>query len=266
MKKKKFREKMAAMPKISIKNVWDEHRMSLRKHAKNEPVKRFTHWSTVRATMFIGNAPYIDDEYEELHADKNWKSEWRDTIVDPGVGKPIQYPHGDDFRTSGNYIHLVYLLKKWREFAETEKVVVPSELSFFEFGGGYGAMANILCSYQSDVINYILFDLPEFSLLQRYYLEKVMDTQNVHFETALPKKPTKYDMFVSTAAMSEVPFSLRDRVFEFVYASHYLITFQHRFLGYDNMGYFREFAKKKGLDPDEHIHHLKPGGHWMLAI
>lgn len=138
--------------------------------------------------------------------------------------------------------------------------------TFFEFGGGYGAMANILSGLLSPIKDYTLFDLPEFSLLQRYYLEKVMDTQNVHFETALPKKPTKYAWFISTAAMSEVPFSLRDRVFEFVYASHYLITFQHRFLGYDNMGYFREFAKKKGLNPDEHIHHLKPGGHWMLAI
>jgi hypothetical protein len=51
---------------LEPQSAWDEHRLRLREHVANDDIDAFLRWSTIQATMFVGDAPYIKQEYEEL--------------------------------------------------------------------------------------------------------------------------------------------------------------------------------------------------------
>lgn len=247
MTAQELRAWFAALPDIHGDTKWDEHRVSLRNHARNEASTEFLKWSTVQATMFVGNAPYISRELADLK--KTW-SRWSWALPDAGFGEPILYDEefslldtaSTRFRTSGNYIHQAYRLKQWEQRA---KVQMADMRSIVEFGGGYGALRVIANNLGFDG-QYNLFDLPEMNILQEYYVSNVIPGNNsTQYISHVYDLPREVDLLVAVASLSETPVDIRNQFLDTVDARYYYIIFQPRFHGVDNVEYFRKFMESK---------------------
>lgn len=141
--------------------TWERHRYELRWHVLHSNISEFLRWSTIQATMFVEEAPYIRSEYDAL------VDEWPaclPALAEGSTGNPKRLSFAPD--TSGNMVHQAYHLLQLRrvgiDFLNVSSVV--------EFGGGYGAMARLFnrLGYTG---KYYIHDLLEFQWLQEYYLE-----------------------------------------------------------------------------------------------
>lgn len=239
MNQNEFRTRFRSLPDlITPKDGWDKYRQSLRWHARTEPANEFIKWSTVQATMFIGNAPHTPNELKVL-IESDWER-WNKLIEDPGVGKPIfskTYPHA-----SGQYIHQCYLLNYIEQMAGIDITQIDKVV---EFGGGYGSMRNIFARAGFKG-NYTIFDLPEVLILQEYYLERVLT--DIQFEkttlNALEVSTAHVDLIIGITSVSEMPIATRNMYFDKITADHYFFVAQPEFYGLKNHAYFEDFRSK----------------------
>jgi hypothetical protein len=212
-------------------NSWDRHRYELRKHIRTGDMHSFLRWSTITATMFVGNFSKTQAEMRDLlGANKDWAR----VVSENWVGNPepmIAWPF-----TSGNMVHQAYHLS--RMFSDGSGVAKVK--SVVEFGGGYGAMRYLFnrlgCSGR-----YTIYDLPEFSLLQQYYLEK-LDLPTVfrwveNEQFADPRDET--DLLIALYSLSEVSDSLRQSFIERINPRRLLIAHQDAFISKNLAGDFR---------------------------
>ena len=159
-----LRQRMSALPEPGGDSFWASKRRDLRWHVAHEDLSAFLNWSPITATMFVDEAPYIRDEYEALMAHDAGR--WGVAIREHVAGSPKHLSF--DGNTSGNLVHQAYHLMTW-EIVTDRRV---DELGcIVEIGGGYGAMAKVAraAGFSGD---YLICDNPEFSLLQRYYLDQ----------------------------------------------------------------------------------------------
>lgn len=247
MTEPELRAWMRSLPDILHRDSkWDNNRLALRHHVRLEPASEFLNWSTVRGTMFVGNTDYVAEELEDL---KDVWERWKWALGDSGFGKPPLYNEqlqltksvDSRFQTTGSYIHQCYCLKQWEQKSEAP---IEAMRSLVEFGGGYGALRVIAGSlgFQG---KYTLYDLPEFSLLQEYYISNVLPDSKTHYSSRINILPTEIDLIVAVASLSEIPVEVRNDFFDRVSARYYYIIFQHQFNGIDNMEYFKDFAESK---------------------
>jgi hypothetical protein len=262
---------LPSLEKSSIlsETEWNLNRIKLRKNILKKDPRNFLRWPVVDYTMFH------ESKVEELQFIKglpNWK-QYENALKETRIGHPKLYPALPV--SSGNLIHHAY---SWAIFAEAFKVDIGNIKQIFEFGGGYGSMARFLYQFGFKG-NYIIFDLPEFSLLQKYFLSSIKDL-HLNFDdsftpsvlltgslrdsaVAIQQKPL--DVFIALWSLSESPVELRDQVAEALPKSnYYLIAYQERFNSIDNVSYFKEFSINR---PDYNwldfpIPHLK--GHRYL--
>jgi hypothetical protein len=154
-----------------------------------------------------------------------------------------------------NLIHQAYHILRWQE--ATGQRIADME-SIYEFGGGYGAMA-LVCNRLGFKGRYYIYDLPEFGLLQQWYLGEC-GIDNV---TWLPRQATygDVDLLIACYSLSETDFAERDRILQAWPANSYLFLYSNKFEQFDNIEYFR------GLEYGEwnvsqwahsHIDHLPP--------
>jgi len=156
-------DRFESLPSLSDDGaMWTTMQSALRKHVLSEEIDKFLNWSTIISAMFVGDAPYIRSEWSALEMD-NW-SRWSTAIAEDESGNPKRLSFAN--WTSGNLVHQAYHLLQWenhtgRRISELESIV--------EIGGGYGAMAKVArrAGFEG---RYTIYDLPEYSLLQRYYL------------------------------------------------------------------------------------------------
>lgn len=128
-----------------------------------------------------------------------------------------------------NLIHQAYHLWKWQQVTGRR---VADLSTIVEFGGGYGAMA-LLCHRLGFRGRYVIYDLPEFSLLQQWYLEQ----HGVKAEWNPKRKPKGVDLFMALYSLSEVPFEDRPK-FE-IEASSYLFLYSGLWEGWNNVDYYQ---------------------------
>lgn len=236
---------------------WAENRIALRKLMTHSDLRFFLRWQVIRHTMFPAEAPYTSRELRYLR--KRGVSD--NHIREDRAGHPdglLAYPW-----TSGNLIHLEYHLHQFEDLTGFD----PAGIDFLlEFGGGYGNLCRLIHRREFSGA-YFIYDLPELSILQRYYLRSVgIEAQLVGqdvapeqvpetgiflvsdlatLERCLQKKRTQ-SMFAATWSLSETPVAFRA---EFLQCAgtfdYYLIGYQDGFNEVNNTVYFQEFVDQR---------------------
>ena len=206
---------------------WNRHCQNLATELLQRNPEEFMDFQAVKETMFVGNAEYTFDEFEELlTVGKINANELTDCDV---FSSKFQHPK---WATTGNTIHHRYHLHTLKTL--TQKDVTQCK-SILELGGGYGNMAR-LSKRMGFLGAYYIIDLPEFALLQQYYL---------NYQGALvnwkPDLNQHYDLFIATWSLSEMP--LEDRQpYENLDVDYFLIAFGPEYGGIDNLSYFKNFG------------------------
>lgn len=236
---------------IIIENEWAGRLNQLRQDIKNKDPRGFLNWDVVSQTMFHECREVELDYLKKLD---NW-SEWKKTLRESSVGCPRRYSKLKS--SSGNLIHNAYHLARFLSFHNLDITKLDV---IFEFGGGYGSLCRLFyrLGFQG---KYIIYDLPEFSLLQEYFLKSLnMDlnvtTENTsdHYKTValisdisklaqhLPEK--SIDMLIATWSLSESPISLRQNILKLIgNPDNYLIAYQEKFFNTNNEEYFSNLIR-----------------------
>ncbi len=234
-------------------SIWTRNRLALRDRILRDDPRRFLNWEVIRNTMFVGNASYISEEYASLRRSEKWESHWRGAIRESGVGLPLKFPACPD--SNGNIIHHAYHLSRFEQ--RTGQSIERFE-TIVEFGGGYGS-ACLLARRLGFKGRYFIFDLPEFSALQRFYLkmnglgvadaihdgtvkDSIFCLSNLD-ELTSGLKTHEIDLFIANWSLSETPLQLRTQFSPLVsHARNFLISYQDTFGEVDNRQFFADWA------------------------
>jgi hypothetical protein len=209
--------------------------------------------------MVVGNAEFVRDELNYLKDLPDWKSRWEKALEESPVGNPTLY---NDFpSSSGNLIHQAYHLA---QFENKTGMDISHAKIVFEFGGGYGSMCRLVHGLNFKG-RYVIFDLPPFSALQRFFLNMngiSSITSNAFFEKTsngvvcvselkqleaiLSDHANIGDaVFIANWSLSESPINLRHFILPIVKPfKAFLIAYQGRFDDTDNVGFFEEWISK----------------------
>lgn len=235
---------------ISSSNVlkeWNNYRRLLRKMVLENDPRNFLNWKVIQNTMFWGG------DIKELKYIKRHKNFdiIKKAITESKIGNPK--PFYALKCSSGNLIHHAYSLLQC--FDNIENIKNYSRI--IEFGGGYGSMCR-LCYNLGFNKEYIIFDLEEFNLLQNYFLKSIglnniklnQSKDNNNFISLINdlqimenicKRNNGKTLFISTCSISEVSLELREKIFDIIAPTTYLIAYQNYFAGIDNIKYFKKF-------------------------
>ena len=155
---------------------------------------------------------------------------------------------------------------------ETKTKAKIRRLNFvLEFGGGYGNMCKLFKQFKFKG-KYVIFDLPCFCTLQKYYLKshgyKILGFNDFlesktgitcisdyeELKIILKKNHFRENcLFVAMWSISEAPINLRKKILTLLgNFSFFLIAFQKEFEKIDNLRYFRKIQKEfKGVKWNE---------------
>jgi hypothetical protein len=256
-------ESFQKLPEIDITNLsgaallWANNMNRLRELILNDDPRKFLQWDVIRNTMYVDVAPYILNELKYLKSSNEFNVYWKSGIRESEIGSPNIYKKLA--KSSGNLIHHAYHLQ---QFIEKTGIKI-GEIDFvFEFGGGYGSMCRLFKNLGFNN-RYIIFDLPSFSILQKYYLKSLghriltvdeflnestgilciseFEELNSILKTI---KPDKKNLFIGTWSISETPRHLRDEVFSLLDRINlFLIAYQSEFGEIDNIEYFKSIQR-----------------------
>lgn len=259
---------------------WTDNMNKLRGLVLQEDPRKFLQWSIVAHTMFIVYAPYIAKELRHLKHRQDWDARWIQALLESPIGNPtpyIFYP-----KSSANLIHHAYHVAR---FEETIGRPIDSMDFIFEFGGGYGSMYRLIHNLGFRG-KYIIFDLPPFSALQRYYLRSLgfpvcslSDFANMKDAITCTSDQESLkgllsdgsslgnSLMIATWSLSETPISIRDPLMPFLaYFRSYPIAYQHRFGEVDNVKYFEPWkALHKTVDWSGWSSQHMPGNSYLIG-
>lgn len=234
---------------------WVKFRNTLRQNILTNDPKDFLRWEIILNTMFHGANIA---ELQFLQQPGRWEK-WKPDLKESAVGNPYPYPHYPE--SSGNLIHHAFSLAQLLVNTDCSIEALPQVV---EFGGGYGSMCRLL--YRMGFKGrYIIYDLPEFSALQSYYLS------SIGVPTSIKRKPTHHQdsivllsdlkdlskqlqvkdrksnyLFIGTWSISETSLNFRNAIFDLVSkASYYLIAYQNFFGEVNNLDFFSSFAEAR---------------------
>lgn len=248
MTAEEFREHMSllpAPPSDSRPPLWDFWRHDLYERVSSgEDPRYFFSWPCIYHTMLTkhwGEANKVEFSRLALAGQR-----FTDATIYPDFG----YPSDEYFlKYSGSLIHQAHHIFQWELWADTQ---VSKMDTVFEFGGGYGAMALVMrrLGFMGE---YTIMDLPEFSLLQQYYLSNVgvngvgwvQQPFDVHF---IPVQ----DLMIACFSLSEVDYAHRYYIMRRVVAKNYLFLYTNRFADHDNIEYFQQIIPTMWGDVDWH--------------
>ena len=150
----------------SARQQWVENQLELRQCVKARKLRAFLTWRVIARTMFVPYAPWTSNQLSFLQSQSDW-NRWKKVLEEHIAGLPFPCPGHRS--TSANVVHHAYHL---RFFELRTGMRIDAFSLILEFGGGYGSMCRIVrCLGFSGL--YLIFDLPEFSAIQRYYLATV---------------------------------------------------------------------------------------------
>ncbi len=273
---------------VGLEKDWQGKLKRLRHLVSNGNLGEFLRWDVIQETMFVANEPYVEIELQHLKRSLYWNRLWRSAIEEIVVGHPIPYRGWP--RSSGNLIHHAYHICRFQE--ETGIKLDALDL-IFEFGGGYGSMCRLFHNLKFKG-KYIIFDLPPFAELQRYYLRmvgipvldvdqlkcsgggvfcmsNVWDLKNLLADKDMRNQTASF--FIATWSISEAPLPVRSEIMKLVRDFRsFLFAYQDEYAGVDNSQYFKELLKEyRKIDwMQQRIEHL-PGnsyifGNWQRTV
>jgi hypothetical protein len=281
-----LREEILALPDIRenaenrAESAWLTHRRELRRRILEDDPLQFLDWDVVTGSMFVGNRPYIDVEHHYLMSRPEWKNIWEGVIHEDPAGDPK--PYKGYRRSSGNRIHQTYHLCR---FEEETGLPVNRFPMIVEFGGGYGSMCRLAHKLGFKGL-YVIYDLPEFVALQKFYLgllglplietddastagQGILCTSNLALLGSVNPQEAQNSLFIATWSLSETDLAFRERIISLPAirgAAAYLITYQRDFEGVDNPRFFDAWRKKMGTVSWLHseISHM-PGNYYLFG-
>ncbi len=275
-----LRRRVAALPPLEAPSnstalaEWIQNRKRLRELIAQDDPRRFLEWDVIRHTMFVGSARCIPPELAALRSSPDWGKRWRPALREDAVGLPERCRF--DLRSSGNLIHHAYSLFSLEQAAGRTIDKFPF---IIEFGGGYGSLCRLAhrLGFRGQ---YVIFDLPEFSALQQYFLESVgvsssdsSSGSGVRYVSELSElnkivAQSSDWLFIALWSLSETPVSLRRELLgDGSHLGAYLIAYQKQFGEVDNMEFFSDWknGQKQMKWLSQPIPHL-PGNHYLFGL
>lgn len=223
--------KLSEPPNNSAPPMWNYWRHDLWQRAQEDDARNFTKWPCIYHTMLVEHWADIVKKYEYPY-------------VLQGGWEP-NTPEGH------NLVHQAYHILRWQDATGLR---IADMKTVYEFGGGYGAMA-LVCNRLGFQGKYYIYDLPEFSLLQRWYLEEC-GISNVEWAT-----PAGTDLLIACYSLSETTMEERDEIFAHVPANSYLLLYSAMWEAYNNRIYFEslgDWMEDVSHWRHERIEHLPP--------
>jgi hypothetical protein len=257
---------------VSAEPLWDAKRGQLLRLLQEGDPAEFLRWEPVRTTMVKRGRVPVAHELRHLRRRPDWSSRWRPALRETTLGRPRPFHRWP--WSSGTLIHHAYHLCR---FEEATGLRLPALPLVVEFGGGYGSMCRLF--HQLGFAGtYVIFDLPEVSILQRFFLDHlgiprlepggsaargVITTADPRTLAAQARRrPPGGAAFVATWSLGEAPLALRERVLESVADfDAFLFGYTEQFLDVDNR---RFFARWRARLPG-HIWHELPLPHLRKA-
>jgi hypothetical protein len=249
--------KTSRISKSNIEEEWQQNLNIFREHVLTRDPRYFLRWGVILHTMFIVHASYTRNEWKFLMASKKHRQKHKNLLIESSWGAP--FPSIVNPRTSANLIHHLYHQVRFANWSQMEMEQFDC---IIEFGGGYGSMGR-LCTRLGFKKDYAIFDLPEFSALQEFYLRGVNLIEasdasehkpNYHFFSDIDalhsfisnRKDSESILFIATWSLSETPIPFRN-LFEgaFDKMTHFLIGAQAKFGENDNDQYFEAFQDRR---------------------
>jgi hypothetical protein len=237
--------------------IWRRFVEQFRDAVSRDDPRAFLRWPTIAKAMFVSNQPYLSIELLSLRARRDWRHRWRPALRESPVGRPVPYwalPW-----SSGNLIHHAYHLAQFEARTGRQVNWFPA---VFEFGGGYGSMCRLFHQLGFSG-RYVIYDLPEFSALQAFYLGSlglplvhvdrlagadrgvVLVSDLATLERALRWADVSRALFVATWSLSETPASVRDAIMPIVSeCAGVLIAYWRNFGEMNNHDYFSRWAAR----------------------
>lgn len=212
-----LKREMAALPEPPADShppYWDFWRHDLWWRAQHD-TRPMWDWPCLRHTMLVEHFP-MGEQLAYIWQDR---PRWESAVTD---ANPVHQK---------NLINQAYHLKLWE--ATTGRRVADVK-SIFEFGGGYGAMAELVHRLGFEG-SYTICDLPEFALLQRHYLAG-RGLSVVHESGPVPA-----DLFIALYSLSETDQELRERWVTHQWAQSYLLLYSGQWAEHDNLAWARSF-------------------------
>lgn len=221
---------------------WEYWRWELWHLAQSNPSDNFLRWPCVYHTMLQDHWPQVVAwEMKEMLAISG-------SLPANVTPLPWMEPRLSQER---NNVRQMYHLWKWEQVTGKR---IHSLKRIVEVGGGYGAMAMMArrMGFQGE---YIIYDLPEFSLLQRWYLGQAGVMANFATE---PIGTTPTDLLIGIYSLAEMPMDTRAEIFASYPASSQLHLYSGQWEKYDNVSYFQG---AEGWYHEE-LTHLPDRGNW----
>jgi uncharacterized protein (DUF3820 family) len=222
---KKLLQKITNVKTEEVNPFWKENQKIISSYILNENFDKFLSNPQIQSWLFMDARGEL--LLNQLHVIEKYFDEERiKTIIeDKGVGAPPNFIH-KNYTTNHNNIHHLYHIARYvRKFKEEENLKQINTI--LEWGGGYGNFCKIFLNAFGKNKTYIIIDLPEMSIFQKWYLEnyfpeiktnlllspsqKIKEGQiNLVPSSFYQKVDFKVDLFVSTWGLSESPVSHHD--------------------------------------------------------
>ncbi len=253
-----FRNLPALQDNAHSEQRWLDNMKLLSELVASEDPRNFLQWNIIKRTMEVGDADFLATELNFLRQNTNW-SRWEKAIREVAVGAPTFstiYP-----ASSGNLIHHAYHVAQFEDKCGEQ---INNYECIFEFGGGYGGMYRLVHNLGFEG-KYIIFDLPAFSALQRYYIKNIGLEVHTGESFAAAKSgvllisdldqlknllsdhmPVDNGMFIASWSLSETPMAFRALVLSLLTRfKAFLIAYQGQFEGHNNIQFFSQWKKSK---------------------
>lgn len=217
--------KLPEPPNDSKPPLWSYWRHDLWQRAQQDDPHNFMKWPPIYHCM-------LQDHWRDAIAvEREYIAEYDDRAEWPSASSVWHGESNESLRY--NLVHQTYHILRWQE---TTGLKIADMSSIYEFGGGYGAMA-LVCNRLGFKGKYYIYDLPEFALLQRWYLEEC-GVDNVEW---LPRQATygDVDLLIACYSLSETDYTERNRILQAWQANSYLFLYSNKFEQYDNIEYFQ---------------------------
>lgn len=203
---------------------WKYWRLDLWQRAQQDDPHDFMKWPCVFHTMLQDHWPGA------IGAEANSHLFSKDTPSMMELAMRDKHPDS----SWRNLIHQAYHILRWQEATGLN---IADMQSIYEFGGGYGAMA-LVCNRLGFKGKYYIYDLPEFELLQRWYLEEcgIDNVEWIGPESGI----VDLDLFIACYSLSETNYQERHLHLRCEQAKSYLLLYSNKFEQYDNIRFFQE--------------------------
>lgn len=270
MNKQELRDRMTALPE-PVTNLkpphWEYWRWELWKHVVDgHDPNGFMGWPEIYHCMLQQHWMHVPAyELPRLHV------EMGDEKAAAVIEAPEFYPKDLDpsagaTNESLNLIHQAYHLLSWQI---TTGQRITNLNTIVEFGGGYGAMS-LVTRRMGFYGAYFIKDLPEFEILQKYFLSNCDPHSGVTFWSHGNVKhgDVPASLLIAGYSLSETDYAERDKFILDNPADSYLLWYSNKFVDYDNIEYFQR--RLPAMIPDMNwkhwrVEHMPPETHYTVG-